>query len=100
MSRDRARRALQLPDNLLRGRTAFVVLALGASGAIGSLSNALSIFRLGFAATRGLSGRYPILILVSGGALACLRIVSGSRLTIAANGLATCVLHAVCLAET
>jgi hypothetical protein len=83
---------------LLRRRTAFVVLSLGAGSAIRAFGHALSILRLGFPAAGGLGRRYPILILVSRGAFARLRVIGSRRLTIAANCLTTCVLNAVRLA--
>jgi hypothetical protein len=82
-------------DDLLRRRTAFLVLALGASSAIGSLGNALSIVCLGLAAARGLSGRYTILILVGGRTFASIGVVGSSGLAVAANSLAACICVAI-----
>jgi hypothetical protein len=87
-----------LPRQYLLGRRAGrVVGTLGAGGAIGSGRNPLSIPGLGLAATSGLSGRYPIRVLVRGCTFARIRVVSSSRLTIAANGLSACVFGATCL---
>jgi hypothetical protein len=74
-----------------------LVLALGASSAIGSLGNALSILCLGLAAARGLSGGYTILILVGGRTFARMRVVGSSGLAVAANSLTACICVAICL---
>jgi hypothetical protein len=89
---------LPSPLDLLGRRAARVVGTLGAGSAIGPCCNALSILSLGLAATGCLSGRYPIRVLVSSCTFARIRVVSSSRLTIAANGFAACVFGATCLA--
>jgi hypothetical protein len=85
---------------LLWRRTTRIVVALGASSAIGALGNALSILGLALAAASGLRCRNSVLILVSGSTFACVRVVGSSRLTITANGLTTRILDTICLAQT
>jgi hypothetical protein len=84
--------------NLLGGRTTLIVVTFRARSAIGTLGNALSILGLAFAAASRLSRRYPVLILVSGSAFACIRVVGSSRLTVAADGLTARILDTICLA--
>ena len=64
-----------------------MVRALGASGAVGALGYALSILGLGFAATAGLSGYYPVLILEGGSSFARIQVDGSGGLTVAAKGL-------------
>jgi hypothetical protein len=87
--------------SLLGRPAARVVGALGTSGAIGACRNSLSILGLGLASGSGLSGRYPIRVLVRGRTFARIRLVSssGSRLTITANRFSACILGATCLSE-
>jgi hypothetical protein len=75
--------------------TALLVRALGASGAVGGLNYALSILGLGTAAGVALSGRYPVLILLGGTSFARIRVDGSGSLTIAANGLTSCVFDAI-----
>jgi hypothetical protein len=89
---------LTLVVNLLGRRTTRIVVAFRARSAIRALGNALSIPGLAFAAASRLSRRYSVLILVSGSAFACIRVVGSSRLTVAANGLTTRILDTICLA--
>jgi hypothetical protein len=84
--------------HLLERRAARIVCTLSASSSIGTLSNTFSVLGLGFATTSCLSARYPIRVLVRGSTFARIRVVASSRLTIAANGLTSCVLDAICLA--
>jgi hypothetical protein len=84
--------------NLLGRRTTLIVVTFRARSAIWALGNALPIPGLAFAAASRLSGRYSVRILVSGSAFACIGVVGGSRLTVAANGLTTRILDAICLA--
>jgi hypothetical protein len=89
---------LRFVADLLGRRTTRIVVTLGASSAIRTLGNALSILALAFAAASGLRRRYSVLILVSGSTFARIRVVGGSRLTIAANGLTARILDTICLA--
>jgi hypothetical protein len=59
------------------------------------LGNAHSILGLGFTAAVGLSGRYPIRILVGGCISACIWVGGSSGPTIPANGLTTRVFYAI-----
>jgi hypothetical protein len=74
---------------------AFLVLALGASLAVGALGDALSILGLGSATAVGLSGRHPILIFLGGRRFARIRVNGSCTLTIAANCFTACVFHAI-----
>ena len=89
---------LTLVVDLLGRRTTHIVATFRARSAVGALGNALSILGLAFAAASRLSGRYSVLILVSGGAFACIRIVGSCRLTVAADGLTKRILDTICLA--
>jgi hypothetical protein len=89
---------LKFARDLLGRRTTRIVVTLGASSAIGTLGNALSIFALAFAAASGLSCRYSVLILVSGSPFACIWVVGSGRLTVAANGFTARILDTICLA--
>jgi hypothetical protein len=80
--------------------TAFLVLALGASLAIGGLGNAHSIFGLGFTAVGGLSGRYPVRILVGGSTSACIWVDGSGGPTIPANGLTPRIFYAILPKQT
>jgi hypothetical protein len=80
--------------------TAFLVLALGASLAIGGLGNAHSIFGLGFTAVGGLSGRDAVRIFMGYSTFAGIWVDGSSAPTIAANGLATRVLDAILAKQT
>jgi hypothetical protein len=64
------------------------------------LGYALSILGLGFAAPAGLSGRYPVLILLSGSSFARIRVDGNASLTIAANGLTARVFDAIFRKQT
>ncbi|MGC2194170.1 MAG: hypothetical protein WA628_05810 [Terriglobales bacterium] len=75
--------------------TALLVRALGASGTVRALNYALSILGLGTAAGVALRGRYPVLILLGGTSFARIRIDGSGSLTIAANGLTSCVFDAI-----
>jgi len=75
--------------------TACLVLALGASLAVGALGNAPSILGLGFTPAGGLSGCHAIGIRVGGSTSACIWIASGSSPTIPAHGLTPRVLYAI-----
>jgi hypothetical protein len=77
-----------------------LVLALGAGLAVRALGNAHSILGLGFTAAGGLSGRHAVRILVGGSTSACIWINGCGAPTIAANGLATCVLDAILAKQT
>ena len=74
---------------------ALVVLSLSAGSAIGALGYALSILGLGFAALGGLSGRYPVLILLGNSSITRMRVDRRGSLTVAANGFAAQVFDAI-----
>jgi hypothetical protein len=62
-----------------RVRAPFVVLAFGAVGATGALGYAHSVLRLGLATVCGLSGGYPVLILLGNSSVARLGIHGSGR---------------------
>src|ERR1700739_1394322 len=61
---------------LLFRRAAFMVLAIYAVRTTGALGDAHSVLGLGFATGAGLSGRYPVRILLGGSGFARIRVVS------------------------
>jgi len=75
--------------------TALLIRAFGANGAVGALNYALPILGLGSAAIAGLSGRYPVLILLGDSSFARIRIGGHCSLTIAAHGLTSRVFDAI-----
>jgi hypothetical protein len=84
----------KIEPGLLLG-TALIVFALGTGGAIGALGYSLPILGLSFAAFVGLSSRHAVLILLSHGSVARIRVGCCGSLTVTANGLATSVLDTI-----
>lgn len=85
-------------ESHLGGVQPALLLTFCARSAIRTLGNALSILGLALAAASRLCRRYSVLILVSGSAFACIRVVGSSRLTVAADRLTARILDTICLA--
>ena len=80
--------------------TALVVRGLDAGATIRAFCYTLSILALNFAAIVGLSGRYPVRVLLGNGCIARIRVdLSGSR-SVTANSLTAPILDAISRKQT
>jgi hypothetical protein len=80
--------------------TALVVRSLDAGATIRAFCDTLSILALNFAAIAGLSGRYPVRVLLSHGSIARIRVDLSSSRSVTANSLTAPILNAISRKQT
>jgi hypothetical protein len=80
--------------------TALVVRGFDAGLSIGAFCHTLSILTLNFAAIAGLSGRYPVRVLVRNGSIARIRVNFGGSRSVTANSLTAAILDAIARKQT